>query len=372
MEVLSSVWCLAGVNSKCGVHGKKSSGSHGFCICTVGFWACSLTIWKAYIKRSALRIWSNFLARMLCQEPRSSSGLVNLDEAGRVSMMSTSAAHQQLLLQLQTSRQQKKIIRAKPRVTTREIQESLSIRMAVTMSILHDHLRVRKQYVQGGSTTRWQMNNDGVRLSAWCEFMLRKFTGVHSKLTWEVQTGNKTGIYRYDPETKMQSMVWLFPDNCPPQKQKKITQHTEENGCVSSENRAMSPPLLLRTDGQSLRTGTCITVSRRSSKFGASATQRRDSMAFFCIMTMLVSTQQQQRLTFSMRARCSCCRTDSTRQTSLPATSSYSQKWRNNWRVPCLRARKIHVVRSWGLLKTYPNQPGLRSGTSGFTAWQSA
>ena len=33
-------------------------------------------------------------------------------------------------------------------------------------------------------------------------------------------------------------------------------------------------------------------------------------------------TQQQQRLTFSMRARCSCCRTHRIRQTSLPATAS--------------------------------------------------
>ena len=82
----------------------------------------------------------------------------------------------------------------------------------------------------------------------------------------------------------------------------------------------------LRTGTVSLRTGTCITVSRRSSKFGASAAQRRDSVAVFFIVTMSECTQQQQRLTFSTRARCSCCRTHRIRQTSLPATSSYSQK----------------------------------------------
>ena len=70
---------------------------------------------------------------------------------------------------------------------------------------------------------------------------------------------------------------------------------------VSSENRAMSP-FLFGTDGQSLRTGMCITVTRRSSKFGANAVQRRDSLAFFFFMTMPVHSQQQQRLTFSMRA----------------------------------------------------------------------
>ena len=39
----------------------------------------------------------------------------------------------------------KNIIRAEPRVSTREIQKSLSIQTAAIMSILHDLLRVRKQ-----------------------------------------------------------------------------------------------------------------------------------------------------------------------------------------------------------------------------------
>ena len=43
----------------------------------------------------------------------------------------------------------------------------------------------------------------------------------------------------------------------------------------------MSPPFLLRTDGQSLRTGTCIVVSPGSSKFGANAAHGRDFVAFF-------------------------------------------------------------------------------------------
>ena len=91
---------------------------------------------------------------------------------------------------------------------------------------------------------------------------------------------------------------------------------------VSSENRAMSPLFLLRTDGQSLRTGMYVTVSRSSLKFGASAAQRRDSVAFFFIMKMPVRTQQQQRLTFSMRARCSCCRTYHIRQDLSPCDFS--------------------------------------------------
>ena len=43
---------------------------------------CCVTIWRAYIERSSLRIWGNFWAKMLRREPRwFFSGLVNLVEA---------------------------------------------------------------------------------------------------------------------------------------------------------------------------------------------------------------------------------------------------------------------------------------------------
>ena len=115
-----------------------------------------------------------------------------------------------------------------PRVTTREIQESLSIGTAATMSILHDHLRVRKRCARCIPHSLTDEPRRG-RVE-WCEFMLRKFNGGCSKLTWEVLTGDETCIYRYDPGTKMQSAVWLIPDESSPPKVKKITQHTEENG----------------------------------------------------------------------------------------------------------------------------------------------
>ena len=55
----------------------------------------------------------------------------------------------------------------------------------------------------------------------------------------------------------------------------------------------MSAQIHLRTDEQSLRTGTCITASQRSSKFGASAAQKRDSVGFFFIVTIPARPQQQ-------------------------------------------------------------------------------
>ena len=39
-----------------------------------------------------------------------------------------------------------------------------------------------------------------------------KFNGGHSKLPREVLTCDETWIYRCDPETKMQSALWLFLD----------------------------------------------------------------------------------------------------------------------------------------------------------------
>ena len=159
--------------------------------------------------------------------------------------------------------------------------------------------------------------------------MLRKFNGGRSKLTWEVLPGDKTWIYRHEPETKMQSAVWLFPGTSshPQKTQKNHSAHRRKWLPVSSENRAMSTPFLLRTDGQPLRTGTRITVSRRSSKFGASAIQRRDPrQGLFLHHNNAIAHTAATAVAFLMRARCSCCRTHRTRQTSLPATSSYSQK----------------------------------------------
>ena len=121
---------------------------------------------------------------MLRRERRYVSGFVNLDEAGGVPVTLTGAAHQRLLLRLQTWRQWKKINRAEPRVTTREIQECLSIGTAATMSILRDDLRVGKQ------CARWICHSltDEQRRGRieWWEFMLRKFNGGSSKLTWEM------------------------------------------------------------------------------------------------------------------------------------------------------------------------------------------
>ena len=48
--------------------------------------------------------------------------------------------------------------------------------------------------------------------------MLQKFDGGRSERVRDIVTGNETFVYQYDPETKQQSSVWLFPSEIPPLK----------------------------------------------------------------------------------------------------------------------------------------------------------
>ena len=45
--------------------------------------------------------------------------------------------------------------------------------------------------------------------------MLRKFNGRRSPRVWVIVTGDETWVYQYDPKTKQQSDVWVFPNENP-------------------------------------------------------------------------------------------------------------------------------------------------------------
>ena len=51
--------------------------------------------------------------------------------------------------------------------------------------------------------------------------MLEKFDGGRSKTIFNIITGDESWIYQYDPETKRQSSVWIFPGENPPTKVKR-------------------------------------------------------------------------------------------------------------------------------------------------------
>ena len=84
--------------------------------------------------------------------------------------------------------------------------------------ILCDCLGIRKR-------ARWVSHNLSEEQKRgrvdWCTHMLRKFGGGRSLCVWDIVTGDENGVYQYDPETKQQSAVWVFPDENPPVKFKR-------------------------------------------------------------------------------------------------------------------------------------------------------
>ena len=85
--------------------------------------------------------------------------------------------------------------------------------------ILHDCLDARKR------CARWvphNLNEEQKRGRVdWCTHMLRKFDRGRSPQVWDIATRDETWVYQYYPETKQQSVVWVFPDENPPVKFKR-------------------------------------------------------------------------------------------------------------------------------------------------------
>ena len=48
--------------------------------------------------------------------------------------------------------------------------------------------------------------------------MLEKYDSGRSTSTWDIISDDDTWVYQFDPETKSQSLVWLFPGDPPPEK----------------------------------------------------------------------------------------------------------------------------------------------------------
>ena len=52
----------------------------------------------------------------------------------------------------------------------------------------------------------------------WWKIMFVKFNGGGLKAVYDILTCDETWIYQYDPGTKRQSSIWLFPGEEPPLK----------------------------------------------------------------------------------------------------------------------------------------------------------
>ena len=113
----------------------------------------------------------------------------------------------------------RQLIKENPRITYVELQHSLGVLSGSVNTILHEHLQVRKR------CARWVPQNLSDEQKAtrveWCQYMLQKFDGGRSRRVWDIVTGDETWLYCFDPETKQQSSVWVFPDEDPPVKFKR-------------------------------------------------------------------------------------------------------------------------------------------------------
>ena len=111
------------------------------------------------------------------------------------------------------------LIKKDPKMTYAEIQDIMMISSGSLTCILHDCLGVRKR------CARWVPHNLSEEQKRgrvdWCTHMLRKFDRGRSPRVWDIVTGDETWVYQYDPETKQQSAVWVFPDEIPPVKFKR-------------------------------------------------------------------------------------------------------------------------------------------------------
>ncbi|KAI6648703.1 Histone-lysine N-methyltransferase SETMAR-like [Oopsacas minuta] len=138
----------------------------------------------------------------------------------------------------------KKIIKDERRIMIYGIMSHLDISRGSLHAILHEHLLVRKvaarwiplKISEGQITTRVD----------WCKFMIRKFDHGRSKLLNTLITGDEAWIYQYDPETKQQTSVWLFPDDDPPQKLRRARSGHKEGvaSFISQKGHVPTVPLI--------------------------------------------------------------------------------------------------------------------------------
>ena len=106
-----------------------------------------------------------------------------------------------------------------PKLAYAEIQDIMKISSGSLTYIFHDCLGVRTR------CNRWVPHNLSKEQKQgrvdWCTHMLRKFDGGNSPRVCVIVTGDETWVYQYDPETKQQPRVWVFPDENLPVKFKR-------------------------------------------------------------------------------------------------------------------------------------------------------
>ena len=119
-----------------------------------------------------------------------------------------------------------KSIKKDPKMTYADIRNVIKISSGSLTRILHDCLGVRK------CCARWvpnKLNEEQKRGRVdWCVHMLRKIDGGWSPHVWDIIREDKIWVCQYNPETKQQSALWVFPDDNPPVKFKRNRSASKE------------------------------------------------------------------------------------------------------------------------------------------------
>jgi len=129
------------------------------------------------------------------------------------------------------------------RVTVRELEKSVGISDSSIVSILHDHLGMRKV------SARWvphHLNPNQMQARVeFSTFMLDKFDAGASKLVDNIVTGDETWVYFYDPETKEQSRQWMAWEEDAPVKFRRERSVGKVMAAIFFRRCGILPPVLL-------------------------------------------------------------------------------------------------------------------------------
>ena len=182
------------------------------------------------------------------------------------------------------------LIKKDPKMTYIEIQDIMMISSGCLTRTLPDCLGVRKSCAHW-VPHNWSEEQKRGRVD-WCTQMLRKFDRGMSPRVWDIVTGDEPWVYQYDPETKQQSAVWVFPDENPPVKFKRNRSASKQMTACFFANSATSPPYHLKTERRLRLTGMSTTACLKSSRHGVHSVPKQVSVVYCSIMTMPALTQQ--------------------------------------------------------------------------------
>lgn len=124
----------------------------------------------------------------------------------------------------------REMISEEPRSTYAMIEHAFELSPPQVSRILHENLAVKKR------CARWvpRMLTEAQRQARveWCHDMIQRFHDGNSRSLDLLATGDETWIYVFEPETKQQSAVWLFPGDEVPLKSRKRRSANKKMVCT--------------------------------------------------------------------------------------------------------------------------------------------